>query len=343
VTDIDVKDSAEDVAAEPAPITRRRRAISMLIWAAAFGTSWLFFGLPATDPLQAFIWMWAATIAWNSNRPWRAHLRFGRDWLLVVVLLEAYNYSRGFAYSNASPHITPMIRADKFMTGWFTGGEVPTVWLQNHLYHPDKIHFWDVVTSWVYFSHFVATPALALIFWLQDRDRWLKFVRRWFVLSVAGVAVYFIYPAAPPWWAAARGYIEPVSRISTRGWAAFGMHGTGNLLQTGQLASDPVAAMPSLHSAFALLVTVSLLPVVRRRWWPLLFAYPLVMTFALVYSGEHYLTDVIVGWIFVGVSIVIADAYGRFITKYRKPGSRSRPLPPDVPDRTESPAASSVD
>jgi membrane-associated phospholipid phosphatase len=311
MTDVDVRDST-NLPTEPPPMTRRRRIVSMAIWAVAFGISWILFGLPATDPLQAFVWLWAASIAWHSNQPWRYHLRFGRDWVAVVLLLEAYNYSRGFAYSDKTPHITEMVHGDVFLLGWATGGEVPTIWLQNHLYDPNHLHFWDVLTSWVYFSHFVATPALALIFWLRDRALWSKFVRRWFVLAVMGLATYFIYPAAPPWWASVHGYIGPVQRISTRGWAAFGMHGTGNLLHTGQLASNPVAAMPSLHSAFALLVAISLMPLVRRRWRPLLLAYPLAMAGALLYSGEHYLTDVLVGWAFVGVAIAIADAYGRF-------------------------------
>jgi membrane-associated phospholipid phosphatase len=211
-----------------------------------------------------------------------------------------------------------MVHGDTFLLGWLTGGEVPTIWLQNHLYDPQTLHYWDVLASWVYFSHFVATPALALILWLKDHDQWNRFIRRWFVLSAAGLATYFLYPAAPPWWASVHGYIGPVQRISTRGWAAFGMHGTGNLLHTGQLASDPVAAMPSLHSAFALLVTVSLLPMVRKRWWPLILAYPIAMTFALLYSGEHYLTDVLVGWAFVGFSIVVADGYGRLRDHLRK-------------------------
>ena len=75
-----------------------------------------------------------------------------------------------------------------------------------------------------------------------------------------------------------------------------GLHGAGNLLNAAKVdAANPVAAMPSLHSAYALIVVAFFLPTVRKRWWPLLLAYPLAMTFTLVYSGEHYMTDVLVG------------------------------------------------
>jgi membrane protein DedA with SNARE-associated domain len=44
---------------------------------------------------------------------------------------------------------------------------------------------------------------------------------------------------------------------------------------------------------------------VRRRWWPLLLAYPLAMTFTLVYTAEHWVIDVLVGWAYVGVVFVV--------------------------------------
>jgi hypothetical protein len=64
------------------------------------------------------------------------------------------------------------------------------------------------------------------------------------------------------------GLTGPVERISTRGWRAIGLHGAGNVLNAAQLdASNPVAAMPSLHTAFALLAVAFFAPTVGRRWW----------------------------------------------------------------------------
>jgi hypothetical protein len=292
----------------PARPANRRRVVAMSAWAVAFAGWWVLIGLPATDPIQAFVWLWAATVAWRSDRPWREHLRFARDWAPVVAALEVYNLSRGFADDGATPHVLELVAADKAMFG----GVVPTVWLQHHLYDPHAVHWWDIFASWVYFSHFVAALLLAVVLWLRDRESWLAFMRRWLALCAAGLATYFLYPAAPPWWAAQYGLIEPVARISTRGWKAIGLHGAGNLLNAGQLASNPVAAMPSLHSAFALLVTVFLATRVRRRWWPVLFAYPLAMTFTLVYSGEHYVVDVLFGWTYVGLTWLLVGAVERW-------------------------------
>ena len=283
----------------------------MALWTVAFVAGWLLIGLP-TDPLYAFFWLWAATVAWRSHLPWRRHLAFARDWLPVVILLAIYNLSRGFADDYFAPHVTELIHADEWMFGWATGGEVPTVWLQEHLYHPD-VRWYDVLASFVYFSHFVAALTAAVVLWMKSRPRWAAFMRRWFALSLAGLITYFAYPAAPPWWASVHGFLPvEVVRISNRGWQEFGLHGAGNTLNVLQLASNPVAAMPSLHTGFALFVVLFFLPSVKRRWWPLLLAYPLAMTFTLVYTGEHYVIDVLVGWAYVAAVFLLVGAGERW-------------------------------
>ncbi|NBE84878.1 phosphatase PAP2 family protein [Micromonospora rubida] len=323
--------------APPAPPDGgRRRAIAMSVWAVAFVVGWLGIGLP-TDPAYAFLWIWAGTVAWNSHRPWRTHLLFARDWVPVVLLLAAYNLSRGFADNGATPHAMELIVADRFMFGWATGGEVPTVWLQEHFYRPE-VRWWDVIASWVYFSHFVVTLAAAAVLWMRNRRRWAAYMRRFGFLCAAGLVTYFLYPAAPPWWAAQNGLLTEVARISTRGWKAFGMHGAGNLLNAGQIASNPVAAMPSLHTAWALFVVLFFLRATRRRWWPLLLAYPLAMTFTLVYSGEHYVIDVLVGWAYVGMTFLVVGLAERWWAARRSRRASVAPEPADGPQGGPEPA-----
>ena len=279
----------------------------MLIWAALFAVGTYFIGVPTSDPLIAFGWLWLATIAWRSDLPWRQHLLFLRDWLPIALLLVAYNVSRAWADDLFAPHVTELIRADEAMFGWLTGGQVPTTWLQQHLYQPGVVQWWEVVVTLVYVSHFLTVPTVAVILWVRSRPQWARFIRRWFTLCVFGLITYFLYPAAPPWWAYKYGFLsEQVTRISTKGWDAIGLHGAGNTLNALQVdAANPVAAMPSLHTAWAMMAVAFFLPVVRRRWWPLLLAYPLAMTFTLVYTGEHYVIDVLVGWAYVAAVFLV--------------------------------------
>jgi membrane-associated phospholipid phosphatase len=183
-----------------------------------------------------------------------------------------------------------------------------------------------MLASWVYFSHFVVAISVALVLWLRNRSDWAAFMRRFLFLCAAGLATYFAYPAAPPWWAYQHGYLDEVVRISTRGWAELGLHGAFNALNAGQLGSNPVAAMPSLHTAWALLVVAFFLPRVARRWWPLLLAYPLAMALTLIYTGEHYLIDVLAGWAYVAAAFLVVGLAERW---WR--GHRARSRPPGEP------------
>jgi len=311
---------------------RARRIIAMTVWLGAFVGMTFLLGLP-TDPVYAFVWLWTATIAWHIDRPWRSHFGFVRDWAAVVLLLVAYNISRGLADKAIAPHVTPMIFADEHMFGWLTGGKTPTVWLQLHLFHT-HVQWYDVLVSFVYFSHFVTALIVAVVLWMTSRQRWVLFIRRFITLNVLGLATYFLYPAAPPWWASDHGYIQPTYQgLDTRGWSAIGLHGAGNLLNAAKIdAANPVAAMPSLHSAYALIVVAFFLPTVRKRWWPLLLAYPLAMTFTLVYSGEHYVTDVLFGWLYVLITLVGVSAAEKGWAAWRvrraAAGERAAPTSP---------------
>jgi PAP2 superfamily len=281
--------------ADRQPASPRRRVYAMAVWLGLFAGACFLLGVP-TDPIYLFACLWTATIAWNIDQPWRFHLRFIRDWAAIIALLVIYNATRGLADNGTTPHAQALIRADVSMWGWATGGQTPPVWLQQHLYDPVHVQWWDALVSLVYFSHFVTVPGIALVLWLRNRSIWGKFMRRWVTLFAAGLITYFIYPAAPPWLAAQNGLIPPIDRISTRGWKAIGLHSAGNLLNAAQIdASNPVAAMPSLHTAFTVLAVGFFFSRVPARWWPLLAAYPLAMVFTLVYSGEHWVIDALVG------------------------------------------------
>lgn len=280
----------------------QRRSVAFVVYTISFGIFWRFIGLP-TDIIAALAWLWLATVCWRIDRPFQDHLAFFRDWIPIVLLLSVYDVSRGFADNGAVPHVHEMIRFDRWLMG---GDDLPTHWMQRHLYDPNAVRWWDFLVSLVYFSHFVATPVAAVVLWLRNRVQWVRFTRRWIVLSVSGLATYFLFPAAPPWWAALAGDIDAVERISTRGWHFIGLRTAGHVLNVAQQnLSNPVAAMPSLHAAFSLFVVAFFLPSVRRRWWPVLLSYPLSMAAVLVYSGEHWVIDAVLGFAYVGLVFLV--------------------------------------
>ena len=84
--------------------------------------------------------------------------------------------------------------------------------------------------------------------------------------------------------------------------------GPGLLSARGRFA-NPVAAIPSLHAAYPMLLALFFWRGAGRWRW-LLAAYPLAMGFTLVYAGEHYVIDVVLGWAYaVVVFVAVSAAY----------------------------------
>jgi hypothetical protein len=230
------------------------------------------------------------------GRGWRRLLQVGLDWLPFTIVLMTYDQSRALADTMGMPlHEADIAHAE----AWLFGGAVPTVWLQQHFYDPSHVHLYDALATLVYTSHFIVTPVLAAVFWLRARRTFLRYIGRVIVLSFAGLVTYILFPEAPPWLAAQDGLIGTVHRTSARGWEYLHASFANRLLLAGQNGgSNPVAAMPSLHFAFALLAAMFLAERITRRWRWLLFLYPVAMGLTLVYTGEHYVLDLAFGGVY---------------------------------------------
>ena len=224
---------------------------------------------------------------------WRRLLRVGLDWLPFTLVLMAYDHSRVVAtVVNLPLHESDIASAENRMFG----GHIPAAWLQDHLYTPNAVHWYDAAATLIYATHFVATPALAAFLWLRNRGLWLSYITRVVGLAFAGLVTYVLFPEAPPWLAARDGLIDPVARTSARGWIWLHAGNLQEILTSAQRdGANPVAAMPSLHIAFATLVALFIAPYLTRRWRYLAAGYPIAMGGVLVYTGEHYVLDLVAG------------------------------------------------
>lgn len=262
---------------------------ALVVWSASYG-------IPVQREL-VILWTLGALACVSLGRPPRQALQLAVDWAPMVIVLTAYDFTRGAADSlGIGVHFHPMIDFDR--TVFF--GEVPTEWLQSHLYDPEALSAWNVFFTLVYTSYFIVPFALAGFLWARDRLAFLRWVKRLVTLALAGLATYILFPAAPPWMAAQMGLIGDVGRTTSKGWEILGV-GTAGLFREGQEKVNLVAAVPSLHSAFCMLVALFLWSRVRRRpLRPLLLLYPLAMGFTLIATGEHYFFDVVLGFAYAG-------------------------------------------
>ena len=141
---------------------------------------------------------------------------------------------------------------------------------------------------------------------------WLQLGTPLYTTLYASAIVFFVYPSAPPWAAAHAGLIDvvklpPVNDVSSLGSAT---HAPAN----------PYAAIPSLHAGYAFLVALTLagllkasrLPL-RRTLAGLCFLYPLAQAVAVIYTGNHYVVDILIGCAFAsGAYFVTNRAFARF-------------------------------
>ena len=251
------------------------------------------------------------------------------DWLPFIGILIAYDSLRGTAGRLGAVHYLPQLQIDR----WLFGGTAPTVTLQHWLWH-GRIVWYDVIFWAVYLTHFFATPLVATVLWKLDRGRFRRFAVLVAALSFAGLLTYALFPAAPPWLASQAGLMSPVTRVIPLVWPSIGLHSAGSLVEHGYQYANNVAAVPSLHAAFSLLIAITLWP--RRRRWlrPLVALYPVAMAFSLVFSAEHYVSDIVLGWLYTG-TVVVAGAFALRRWEARSERRARTPVPHALPPHPE--------
>jgi membrane-associated phospholipid phosphatase len=232
--------------------------------------------------------------------------RFLIDWLPVLVVAAGYDTVRAQAPDLLTRAIVrPQLRFDEVVFG----GTAPTVRLQRLLgVHPGRVHPWDYAVAVCYLSHFVTTLVVAGYLYATDRARFRRAATLIVTVSVAGFATYFILPAVPPWLASRYGDLPHTTRVVHDVWGQLGLPGVAKVFNGDANFANPVAALPSLHAAWPLMLLLIFWPTARRGRWVLL-AYNVAMCFVLVYGAEHYVSDLLLGWTY---TIVVFVAWSWF-------------------------------
>ena len=170
------------------------------------------------------------------------------------------------------------------------GGVLPTQWLQASFHDIGAAGVAEVFVVAVVFSYYVVPHLLALVLWQRDPASFRRYCPAVLLTVYAGLVVSVLLPTAPPWLASRYSDAPPMSRVSADvlGWnpETMGADSSGAGL-------NPVAAMPSLHLAVTALIVIALWRRPVARAFALLYAA--AMAFALVYGGEHYVVDELVG------------------------------------------------
>jgi Flp pilus assembly pilin Flp len=218
--------------------------------------------------------------------------RFVRDWVPVVLGVLAYSQGALLVERLHMPvHYTPQIDIDRVI-GF---GQVPTQWLQAHLYsgHTGPL---EVGTLLAYSSHFFVPLGVAFyIWWSCGRAVFHTLVLGLLVVSALGEITFVLAPTAPPWLAAEHGYLPGVHPILKQALATLHLN-TAAAVKGDSHAYNVVAAVPSLHVALPVIGLLAIRTFKLPRWLFTVQATQLAaVCFAIVYAGEHYVFDAIAG------------------------------------------------
>jgi membrane-associated phospholipid phosphatase len=203
--------------------------------------------------------------------------------------------------------------------------------------------------------HFALPLVTGYLLWVGRRAQYYDYVASLILLAMSGFMTYLLIPAAPPWFAANEGLLDGPSGVPVISYLkplafeqlAEALGFDGRYIYSfafGGVNPNLVAAFPSLHVAFPFLAFLALRRAFGRIGW-LAFAYTLIVSFSVVYTGDHWVVDLVAGaaYAYVAHYVVVhtpPDIKARAEDAWHSLVGRLRAL---LPERGRSPAPASED
>lgn len=193
-------------------------------------------------------------------------------------------------------HIADLYHIEKYYFGIFDTAS-STYITPNEFWATHTNSLLDLWSGFCYIT-WVPVPLLLAAYWYySNKKMFWQFTTVFLGANMLGFVIYYIYPAAPPWYIATYGFdFYP----NTSGSPA-GLTRVDNLLgielfkNMYNMSSNVFAAMPSLHSANPMTVILCAWKNVGKIGKILFSIHAMGIWFAAVYLGHHYILDVIAG------------------------------------------------
>ena len=239
------------------------------------------------------------TKAWRVSSRWlpQGWLDALRQLALFAGAYYAYRIVRGLVDGQAAlafENARTLVDVERTMGLFFEPGL--QAWAQSEE--------WIVTgANWMYVnSHFVITTTFLI--WLYiARNHAYYYVRNMFMIAMGLALVgYLAYPTAPPRYMPEWGFTDTVATFV--GDAAE---------QSANVLYNPFAAVPSMHVAFALMIGIPAIKLVKSRVLKVAWGlYPVLVTFVVVVTANHFWLDAALGALVAAISAAGASyALGR--------------------------------
>ena len=244
--------------------------------------------------------MTAAVVAVGRRYLPRGWMHLWLQFAIWFGFLGAYQLARGLAPHDSARAIANGLR----VIGWE----------RTHAHHLVELTFQnlaassralELAVSWTYWNSEFTVIGLALLWvYLRRHEAFARFRNTILLANVIGLVGYVLAPTAPPRMFPSFGFADTLGSLGGLN------HGSGLV----ELASNPYAAMPSLHAADALIVGITLAVVCRNRFGKVVWAlWPAWVWFSVMATANHFWLDIVAG---VGVALVaLAIVHRRWIAR----------------------------
>ncbi|MEO7766730.1 MAG: phosphatase PAP2 family protein, partial [Ferruginibacter sp.] len=217
--------------------------------------------------------------------------KFITGFSIFIVYWILFDYMKAFPnYAFNTVHIQQLYDAEKSLFGISYYGKIITpneYWLQ----HGNTLL--DIISGIFYLCWIPVPLAFAAYLFFKNKDLFLQFSLTFVLVNLIGFIIYYVYPAAPPWYYQANGAnFIPGTLGNTAGLYKFDAYFNTRVFHNLYAKSSNVfAAMPSLHSSYPLIVVYFGIKQ-KLGWVNLLFGIIVLgIWFAAVYTSHHYILD----------------------------------------------------
>lgn len=215
---------------------------------------------------------------------------------VFIVFWVLFDFMKAFPnYKFNSVHVGDLYELDKGLFGRYSADG--TLLSVNEYWRLHQATVLDILAGCFYLCWIPVPLFMGAWLFYTRRQAFLPFALTFLLVNLIGFTIYYIVPAAPPWYVQLYGFqIHLNTPGNTAGLQRFDDYFHAGIFHALYAKSSNVfAAMPSLHAAYPLIVFYH--GIKNRLGWLNVFFGTVVLGiwFAAVYSSHHYVLDVLAG------------------------------------------------
>lgn len=234
--------------------------------------------------------------------------RFILGFSIFIIFWIIYDSMRIIPnYEVSTVHIQEPYEFEKILFGINVNGNLLT---PNEYFYIFNNKILDFLSGFFYINWMPIPIGFGIYLYLKEKPLFLEYSLVFLLVNLLGFAIYYLYPAAPPWYVEIYGFDLQIGIPGNR----------AGLVRFDELVGVPIfesiynknanvlAAIPSLHAAYP--VIVLFFAIKKRLSIIAIVLFIIFMSgiwFSAVYSGHHYIIDVLLGVILALITLIIFE------------------------------------